>query len=173
MQTEWEKCTAFHGHECGGLMIGYKAVLLARRLLGLEFSHDEEVVCISENDACGVDAVQVLLGCSAGKDNLLFHLQGKHAFNFYLRKSGKAVRLMLKPLPQGITRENSLFYYREQNPEDLFFVSEPRLLLPEEAVRFSSAACENCGEMTAEPYLRVQSGRRVCLACFKAYSRFI
>ena len=51
-------------------------------------------MCITENDACGVDAIQVLLGCSVGKGNLLFHLRGKQAFSFYNRKTGKAVRLV-------------------------------------------------------------------------------
>ena len=31
----WEKCVAFHGHECGGLTIGYKAALYAADLLEL------------------------------------------------------------------------------------------------------------------------------------------
>ena len=34
----WADCAAFHGHECGGLTIGYKAALYAIELLGLEFS---------------------------------------------------------------------------------------------------------------------------------------
>ena len=53
----WKDCVAFHGHECGGLTIGYKASLYAIALLNLEFSADEQVVCIAENDACGVDTV--------------------------------------------------------------------------------------------------------------------
>ena len=57
----WEQCVEFHGHVCGGLTIGYKASLYAMELLRLNFSQDEEVVCIAENDACGVDAVQVVL----------------------------------------------------------------------------------------------------------------
>ena len=85
--TKWEKCVAFHGHECGGLTIGYKAAIYAEKLLDLTFSEDEDVVCISENDACGVDAIQVLLGCSVGKGNLLFHMRGKQAFSFYNRKN--------------------------------------------------------------------------------------
>ncbi len=79
----WEKCAAFHGHVCGGLTIGYKAALYAIELLDLSFSDDEQVVCISENDACGVDAIQVILGCSVGKGNLLFHMRGKQAFSTY------------------------------------------------------------------------------------------
>ena len=82
----WEKAVAFHGHVCGGLMIGYKAALYAMKLLELEFSEDEQVVCIAENDACGVDAIQVILGCSVGKGNLLFHMRCKQAFSFYNRK---------------------------------------------------------------------------------------
>ena len=71
--TNWEKCVAFHGHACGGLTIGYKAACYAAELLELDFSGDEQLVCIAENDACGVDANQALLGCSVGKGNLLQH----------------------------------------------------------------------------------------------------
>ncbi|MFR1190105.1 MAG: FmdE family protein [Oscillospiraceae bacterium] len=67
----WKKCADFHGHVCDGLTIGYKAALY---LLDVTFSKDEEVICISENDACGVDAIQVALVCSVGKGNLLFHM---------------------------------------------------------------------------------------------------
>ena len=34
---------------------------------------------------------------------------------------------------------------------------------PEEVVRF--AVCPSCGELVAEPYLRVAEGRTVCAAC--------
>ena len=72
----WEKAAAFHGHVCPGLTIGYRAALYAIELLELTFSEDEQVVCITENDACGVDAIQAILGCSVGKGNLLFHMTG-------------------------------------------------------------------------------------------------
>ena len=53
----WEKCGDFHGHHCGGLRIGYAAAEYAMKLLNISFSDNEQVVCISENDACGVDAI--------------------------------------------------------------------------------------------------------------------
>ena len=106
----WEDCVCFHGHACGGLTIGYKAALYAVQLLDLDFSDDEQVVCIAENDACGVDAIQVMLGCSIGKGNLLFHMRGKQAFSFYDRASGKSVRLVLKPKPEGLPREEFFAY---------------------------------------------------------------
>ena len=94
--TDWEKCVAFHGHACGGLTIGFKAAQYAASLLGLTRSADEQVVCVAENDACGVDAIQALLGCTAGKGNLIFRVQGKQAFSFYERASGRSVRLVLR-----------------------------------------------------------------------------
>ena len=168
----WTRCVAFHGHECGGLTIGFKAALYAMKLLELEHAEDEETVCISENDACGVDAIQVLLGCSAGKGNLLFHMAGKQAFSFYNRKSGKSVRLVLRPKPQGMTREQSFAYYQSTVPEELFDVKEPRLSVPEEAQIFDSYVCECCGESAASNWIRIRNGKKLCIDCYKSYDRF-
>lgn len=171
-QNDWEKCVAFHGHECGGLTIGYKAALYAIELLELKFSDDEQVVCIAENDACGVDAIQVILGCSVGKGNLLFRMRGKQAFSFYNRKSGKSVRLVLKKRPEGMSREESFHYYQALEPAEMFEVKEAMAVVPERACIFRSLECEECGEATAENMLRLENGRKLCLDCFHAYSRF-
>ncbi len=84
----WKKAAEFHGHVCGGLTIGYKAALYAIELLGITFSADEQLVCIAENDACGCDAIQAILGCSVGKGNLLFHMTGKTSLLFRQPKDG-------------------------------------------------------------------------------------
>ena len=70
----------FHGHSCPGLIIGIKAAMYVMELFHEAFSEDEELVCVTENDACGVDAIQSILGCSVGKGNLLFRMRGKHAY---------------------------------------------------------------------------------------------
>lgn len=179
--TQWEKCVAFHGHECGGLTIGYKAALYAIELLKLApsdgshsscISDDEQVVCIAENDACGVDAIQVLLGCSIGKGNLLFHMRGKQAFSFYSRESGRSVRLMLRKRPEGMTREESFAYFQSLEPKDMFDVMETTIALPEAARLFSSYDCECCGETTGENWVRMMGEKKVCLDCYSSYSRF-
>ena len=86
----WEKCVEFHGHACGGLALGYRAALYAAQLLDVTPAEDEELVCIAENDACGVDAIQVVLHCSVGKGNLLFHLTGKQA-DIYTRRPSAGI----------------------------------------------------------------------------------
>ena len=168
----WQDCVAFHGHECGGLTIGYKASLYAIELLKLDFSADEQVVCISENDACGVDAVQVMLGCSIGKGNLLFHMRGKQAFSFYNRKTGASVRLVLKPKPEGMTREESFAYYQACKPEEMFDVKEATIQLPEKARLFDSYICDCCGETTGANWIRLAGDKKLCLDCYESYDRF-
>ena len=167
----WQDCVAFHGHECGGLTIGYKASLYAIELLGLEFSQDEQVVCIAENDACGIDAIQVMLGCSVGKGNLLFHMRGKSAYSFYNRKNGKSVRLVLKP-KAGLTREESFAYYQGCRPEEMFEVKEATIRLPEKAKLFDSYTCDCCGEVTGANWIRLSGDKKLCLDCYDSYNRF-
>lgn len=168
----WEKAAAFHGHVCPGLTIGYKAALYAIDLLDLTFSKDEQVVCVSENDACGVDAIQVILGCSIGKGNLLFHMRGKQAFSFYNRKTGKSVRLVLKPNPKAMTREESFQYYQSCDPSQMFDVKQTAIQLPEKARLFDSYVCECCGESTGANWIRLAGGKKLCLDCYESYDRF-
>ena len=167
----WNDCVAFHGHECGGLTIGYKASLYAIALLNLQFSQDEQVVCIAENDACGVDAIQVMLGCSVGKGNLLFHIRGKSAYSFYNRRTGASVRLVLRPRP-GMTREESFAYYQSCTPEELFEVKPTTIPLPEKARLFDSHICDQCGETTGANWIRLCGEKKLCLDCCDSYNRF-
>ena len=168
----WNDCVAFHGHECGGLTIGYKASLYAAQLLELEFSADEQVVCIAENDACGIDGIQVMLGCSVGKGNLLFRMRGKQAFSFYNRKTGKSVRLVLKPRPEGMSKAESFAYYQSCRPEEMFDVKQTTIRLPEQARLFDSYICDCCGEVTASNWIRLSGDRKLCLDCYESYDRF-
>ena len=168
----WEKAAAFHGHVCGGLTIGYKAALYAIRLLEVTFSPEEQLVCIAENDACGCDAIQAILGCSVGKGNLLFHMTGKQAFSFYNRKTGKSVRLVLRPVKKQMTREESFAYYQGLEPEEMFHAQKTKLPLPEQARLFESYVCESCGEATGANWIRLAGGKKLCVDCYQAYDRF-
>ncbi|WP_027399767.1 FmdE family protein [Anaerovorax odorimutans] len=167
----FNKCSEFHGHKCPGLAIGVRASIEAKRILGIGFSEDEEVVCVTENDACGVDGIQVVLGCSAGKGNLIFRIRGKQAFSFFNRKTGQSVRLILKELPKTESREEKQNYILEAPFDDVFTQMKPNYELPEKARLFQSVDCEICGESTAEPYVRLDNGKKVCLDCFKEYHR--
>ena len=170
--TLWEKCVDFHGHHCGGLRIGYAAAEYAMKLLSIGFYDNEDVVCISENDACGVDAIQVMLGCSIGKGNLLFPMTGKQAFSIYHRPTGRSVRLVLRPKPLNMTPEESRGYYFDRTCEELFATMPTRLALPTPAKIFDSYNCECCGEKTGANWIRIVGGKKLCLDCYEGYDRF-
>ena len=98
MQSEdFKRCEAFHGHVCGGLAIGYLAATAGLDWLRENRALDEELVAIVETDACCVDAIQVLTGCTFGKGNLVYKDYGKMGFTFFNRRSGQGVRLSMNP----------------------------------------------------------------------------
>lgn len=167
----WERCVRFHGHACGGLAVGFRAVLYAWELLGgRTASEDEELVCLAETDACGVDAIQQLLSCTAGKGNLIFNMQGKNAFSFYRRSDGKAFRLLLRPTPEK-SRDERLAWLMDGDYHEMFDVKPAPLPVPEKARIFRTCTCAVCGERFAESFAHLQDGEIVCSACFSPYSR--
>ncbi|MDK2992594.1 MAG: formylmethanofuran dehydrogenase subunit [Clostridiales bacterium] len=170
-QQLWEKCVAFHGHQCPGLAIGFRACEAAIEKLGLEFSADEEIVCVTENDACGVDAIQVITGCTLGKGNLLYHGTGKMAFNFYNRKTGESLRVIAKPNAGNMDRTQRQAFILTAPIDEVFSFGKPRYGVPEKARLFSTVVCEICGEEAPEHKIRLQDGKKVCLDCFRDYSR--
>lgn len=126
----WNKCAELHGHECGGLTIGYKAALYAIRLLKLTPNDFCSVACICESKNCSVDAFKAIFGVSGENGSLFLHPTGQSAFSVYNRANSTAVRLVLKPVPEGITRENFFAYYQALDPSQMFDVEPARYALP-------------------------------------------
>ena len=165
----WEKAVAFHGHECGGLALGVRAAAEAQKRFGVERAEDEEIVCITENDACGVDGIQSILGCTLGKGNLIYHGTGKMAFTFFSRKSGAGFRLMAKDKRDDLQKEAYIEHVLTAPAEEVFTEGEPRIALPEKARSLNSVACAVCGEKAAETRMRVMDGKPVCADCYREH----
>ncbi|OPY28940.1 MAG: FmdE, Molybdenum formylmethanofuran dehydrogenase operon [Methanocella sp. PtaU1.Bin125] len=189
----------FHGHTCPGLMLGYRAAEAAVRELATERDVDEELVAIVENDACGVDAVQVVTGCTLGKGNLIFKDYGKQAYTFINRNTNDAVRIALKPsfniddldpelgrlrprvaAGKATKKETEAFRRRMESMteamrkapvETMFDIRRVEAAIPGKARLFQSVQCSKCGEMVAESRARVRDGRFVCIPCFDEYAR--
>lgn len=167
----WEKVVEFHGHECPGLAIGFKACEAAVEKMGITFSQDEEIVCVTENDACGVDAVQVITGCTFGKGNLIYKNIGKMAFSFFNRKTDESIRIVIKQFNKDMNKKERQEYLLNSSVEEIFDFKKPTYKLPERARIFTTVVCEDCKEGAPEHKIRLQEGKRVCLDCFKDYSR--
>lgn len=171
-KERWERAVAFHGHQCPGLAIGFKACEAAIEKMAIGTSEDEEIVCVTENNACGVDAVQALLSCTMGKGNLIYRGTGKQAFSFFNRTNGKKLRVCLKPgNKDNMDRAQWQAYLLNAPVDEIFTFSEPQMEVPERARMFNSLVCDVCGEGAAEHKMRLQDGKTLCADCFNPYTR--
>lgn len=168
----WNKAVAFHGHECPGLAIGYRAYEAACKKMGIGVSDDEQIVCVTENDACGVDAIQALLSCTIGKGNLIYRDTGKQAFSFFNRSNGKKLRVCLKPgKNEDMDHTQWRVYLLNASIDEIFTFSEPKFEIPEASRLFKTLVCEICGEEAIEDKMHIQDGKMVCTDCFRGYNR--
>jgi len=192
----FETCVRFHGHTCPGLATGYRVATAAMRTLGVKRPYDEELVCVAETDACGVDAIQMVTGCTAGKGNLVIRDYGKHVFTFISRESGRAVRILVRQpdnpersVMDGLRKKvfSGTATADEQSQfQSLMKAAAARLLaLPEAgfleireiqmeppgtARIYASISCARCGEPVADAKTRMLGGSRVCIPCADALS---
>lgn len=165
----WDECGEFHGHKCPGLAMGFRASEIALKELGipLDRSKDEEIICVTENDACGVDAIQWITGCTFGKGNLKLRMTGKHAYSFFDRRTGKSVRVVMKPFarPSSEEREEFMIYILTAPADDIFSVGVPKYGVPEEAKIMESAVCAKCGEAFRCDLGVEKEGKTFCRDC--------
>lgn len=187
----FDDCIRFHGHSCPGLASGYRAATAAMEALGVTRPEDEDLVAICETDACGVDAIQVIAGTTAGKGNLIIHDYGKHAFTFYNRKDGNAVRVTLHRNEPGgngdfaalrarvfsgkaSEKEEERFHELMQKATEVVLHAPAERILkvekitmeaPGKARIFTSVTCDCCGESVAEAKTRKIEGKCLCIPC--------
>lgn len=187
----YDECVQFHGHSCVGLAFGYRAATAAMKALNVSRPEDEELVAICETDACGVDAIQVICGATAGKGNLVVRDYGKNVFTFYNRNDNRAVRIFVRSTaitenPEFSSVQSRVFGGKASNedylmykemakkttnsvltaPEqDLLDIREISMDAPHKAHIFASITCPSCGETVADAKTRLVDGKRICIPC--------
>ena len=171
LDVPFEEVAGFHGHVCPGLATGYVMSRAALRALEAERAEDEDLVAIVENDACGVDAVQYLTGCTFGKGNLIFRDYGKQVYTFYHRASGRAVRVKLSQQSEadhpGLTREDRIRRLLSVSETDVVCVEDVDIAVPGFARIRNSVTCAFCGERIMETRACVREEKIACIPCSK------
>ncbi len=161
----------FHGHSCPGLAIGYRMASAGLDALHAIRAEDEELVAIVENDACGVDALQILTGCTFGKGNLLFHDYGKPIYTIYSRPSRQGVRVLFHGhgVPEGIREERATFtkWLLSTTQENIVSVTPVFTPPPEPARIMESTTCNECREPVMKSRIINTAGKDVCIPCYK------
>jgi formylmethanofuran dehydrogenase subunit E len=172
--SSYEDAVRFHGHSCPGLAVGYRMAQAALAALEADRACDEELVAIVENDACGVDAVQLVAGCSFGKGNLLFRDHGKLVYTFFSRKTGHGVRVLghRRGMPAGLEddREARTRWILTAPESDVVSCSQVTIDEPAGARVFHSVPCAACGELVMQTRLREVGGQLLCIPCAEVRS---
>ena len=169
----YQEAVQFHGHSCVGLAMGYRMTQTALDHFSFERAEDEEMVAIVENDACGVDAVQFLSGCTFGKGNLVFKDYGKMVYTFFHRTSGKAIRISRKSnfrtklSDTQISSEERINLILTSPEKDIMQIEEINMQEPEYSRIFDTVLCEICGESVVESKIRMLDGKTVCIPCYE------
>jgi Formylmethanofuran dehydrogenase subunit E len=172
-QSLWNECVRFHGHACPGLALGYRATEIGMAELGIpiERATDEELVCVAENDTCGVDCVQCMISCTIGKGNMIMRPSGKMAFTFFNRNTEKSVRVVAKRLDRSVDRAKIIERILNDSVESVFEIKVPTYEIPDEARLFESVQCDVCKEYCREDKIRLVKGKHHCSDCYNPYDR--
>jgi formylmethanofuran dehydrogenase subunit E len=169
METLYNQIIEFHGHSCPGLAIGYRMTQAALSHFKESRAQDEEIVAIVENNACGVDALQFMSGCTFGKGNLIFKDYGKHVFTLFSRKSKKGVRVAFnfRTITDEMRkdRQNLIQWLLDVPENKILKLDEVFIDEPEPARIFKSVPCEFCGEEVMETRIRQVEGKTSCIPC--------
>ena len=197
LPKDLQACVTFHGHLCPGLVYGYIVSKEVKKLLDIKRAEDEEVIAISENDSCAVDALQVILGTTMGKGNLIVKNYGKSVFVIFDRKSKAAYRFSKKQeylyagkskdefdkldrrVSNGTAKQNEKKRQKYLKARDLLsrsfsevFETEKIIFRePAYAELAPSELCAECGEATMNSKLcKTASGESICIPCSKKFN---
>ena len=187
-----ENAIRFHGHKCPGLAAGIRVSEVVLRELGKP-ARDEEMVAIVENSSCGVDAIQLLTGCTFGKGNLVFRDFGKSVYTFINRETNKALRISLEKDAFDTDEEHRTLFAKVRNntateaeierftqkhmkksdeilnlPEDkLMTIKEVEPEPVQKARIHESLSCVVCNEPVMETRVKLLNGEAHCIPCFE------
>lgn len=166
----YEEIVRFHGHECPGLAIGYRMAGAAMEKLASMRAADEELVAIVENDACGVDALQCVTGCTFGKGNLLFRDYGKQVYTIFSRSTRTGVRVLFhgNGIPEDIREDRSTLadWILNSSADSILSVTKTSAPEPEPAKIRDSIRCAACGEKVMESRIQHIHRETVCIPCY-------
>ena len=178
-----EDAKKFHGHLCGGQVVGVRMAMAGLRELGItdpKGTQRKDFVAFVETYRCATDAIIVTTGLTPGKRSLRVMDYGKMAATFVHLPTGKAVRVnalessrekaaALAETMGSLEDQNTYLEALVQLPEeDLLYVQEVAVVLdpcdlPGPPTGF--AICSVCGETVLDGRHVNLDGRSYCKPC--------
>ncbi|MEN6484145.1 MAG: FmdE family protein [Syntrophobacteraceae bacterium] len=183
-QTLLAKAVAFHGHLCGGQIIGVKMAMAGLREVGIndpKGADRKDLIVLVEIDRCATDAIITATGCRVGRRSLKVLDYGKMAATFVNMKTGKAVRINataesrrraeeLEEKLIGTPGVENAFCEAllRMSEEELFRIREVSVHLKPQDLPgepLDVVICEECGETVLDMREVEKGGRLLCRTC--------
>jgi formylmethanofuran dehydrogenase subunit E len=168
-EEDLERAVAFHGHLCGGQIIGTRISRAGMEYLGIEDpTKYRDLIAFVEADRCLADAVTIVADCHIGKRRLKWHDYGKMAASFLDTQTGKAVRVcaISEKRPRG--GEDMVAFYQSIPDAELLRIQPVTIELAEDDLPGRprhKTFCESCGEKILDAREVIVGGRVLCKPC--------
>jgi formylmethanofuran dehydrogenase subunit E len=170
---------AFHGDLCTGVVLGTRMAILGLNAVSIEDpkgADRKNLIVYVETDRCVSDAILAVTGCHPGKRTMKILDYGKMAATFINLKTGKAVRVNVKPKDNDkkqtrgdIEQNPPADVYAKMPAENLFNVVEVSVNLKPEDMPgkpLRRVTCEACGEQVMDMREEEQTdGKLLCRPC--------
>ena len=175
LEDHLKRAEAFHGHVCGGIVIGVRMALLGMREIGIrdpEGRDRKNLMVFVEIDRCATDAITSVTGCRPGKRTMKILDYGKMAATFLNLESRKAIRVAAVNRPAAPPPDEdpraALQDLKVMPDAELFRIQEVSVVLgagdlPGRPVR--SVPCALCGESVLDLRDVAVDGRTLCRPC--------
>ncbi|MDR1045447.1 MAG: FmdE family protein [Candidatus Adiutrix sp.] len=173
METTWqqdlERAIAYHGHLCGGQILGVRMARAGLRWLGLEQGTDlKDLVVFLESDRCIADAVYVITGLTLGRRRVKLMPYGKTAMSFLDLATGRACRLTVKVKDRAPKGVDLVDFWSGYSDDELLDCRAVEIKLPPEegpGKPVFVARCDQCGDEIIDRREVLREGRTLCRAC--------
>jgi formylmethanofuran dehydrogenase subunit E len=174
----------FHGHLCGGQVIGVRMAVAGLRELGIKEPRGKEgrdLVIFVEIDRCPVDAIIAVTGRTPGRRSIKMMDYGKQAATFVDARTSRAVRVSVKTgcfekaalvarTLAGFQDEQQALYeaLASMDEEDLLSIRRVSVAieardLPGEPLQ--TVVCQKCGETVKDMRQVDGNGLILCKPC--------
>ena len=184
IQNLLDASVVFHGHLCGGQVIGVRMAVAGLNALGILNPKSKEgrnLIIFAECDRCPIDAIISVTGRTPGKRSVRLMDYGKTAATFCDVSTGKAVRVAVKSdifeKAKRTAQENQM--KTDKNDGDIYglkYMAEDELLTVQNVrveiapqdlpgLPLETVTCCRCGETVKDRRHIVDDGKTLCRPC--------
>ena len=164
-----ERAVAYHGHLCGGQILGTRISRIALDYFDIEKPEGyRDLIAFVEADRCVADAVSSITCCHIGRRRLKFHDLGKMAASFYDMGSDKAIRIASMSAVRPADADDPVEFYNRFSDGELFSIWEVKVNLDEYDLPGrpkKSVRCALCGEKVMDNRDVEVEGQTLCKVC--------